>query len=200
MEVSIQPFANGNGRHGRFMADLLLKELTGKIFTGGQSSLGSGGEARTVYIKALKAADTPSFRRIVLNDDVEVREFAPVRTGCSDNGRRIFVGGHGDFVVRIPLRIVRRRSIPLAATFFQAGKAEMPHQGLLDVDRVWAAHAVLGNPGISFAARMVFTAQVLQVSGPFLQFRKEVGAGGIRRGQKAGSRKKRGDHCGGSAY
>jgi hypothetical protein len=55
--VSIQPFPNGNGRHARFMADLLLKELTGKIFTWGQNSLGSGGEARTAYLKALQAAD-----------------------------------------------------------------------------------------------------------------------------------------------
>jgi hypothetical protein len=35
----------------------LLKEVTGKIFTSGQNSLGSGGEARTAYIKALQAAD-----------------------------------------------------------------------------------------------------------------------------------------------
>jgi hypothetical protein len=39
------------------MADLLLKELTGRIFTWGQNSLGSGVEARTAYIKALQAAD-----------------------------------------------------------------------------------------------------------------------------------------------
>jgi Fic-DOC domain mobile mystery protein B len=55
--VSTHPFPNGNGRHARFMADLLLKELTGKIFTWGQNSLGSGGEARTAYLKALQAAD-----------------------------------------------------------------------------------------------------------------------------------------------
>jgi hypothetical protein len=39
------------------MADLLLKERTGKIFTWGQNSLGSSREARTAYIKALQAAD-----------------------------------------------------------------------------------------------------------------------------------------------
>jgi fido (protein-threonine AMPylation protein) len=55
--VSTHPFPNGNGRHARFMADLLLKELTGKIFTWGQNSLDSGWKARTAYIKALQAAD-----------------------------------------------------------------------------------------------------------------------------------------------
>jgi Fic-DOC domain mobile mystery protein B len=64
--VSIHPFANGNGRHARFMADLLLKDLTGKIFTWGQSSLGSGGEARTAYIKALKAADGGDYDPLLL--------------------------------------------------------------------------------------------------------------------------------------
>ena len=64
--VSIQPFANGNGRHARFMADLLLKELTGKVFTWGQRSLGSGGEARTAYIKALKAADGGDYDPLLL--------------------------------------------------------------------------------------------------------------------------------------
>ena len=64
--VSIHPFANGNGRHARFMADLLLKELTGKIFTWGQHSLGSGGEARTAYIKALKAADGGDYDPLLL--------------------------------------------------------------------------------------------------------------------------------------
>ena len=64
--VSIHPFANGNGRHARFMSDLLLKELAGKIFTWGQSSLGSGGEARTAYIKALKAADGGDYDPLLL--------------------------------------------------------------------------------------------------------------------------------------
>jgi fido (protein-threonine AMPylation protein) len=64
--VSIHPFPNGNGRHARFMADLLLKELTGKIFTWGQNSLGSGGEARTAYIKGLQAADGGDYDPLLL--------------------------------------------------------------------------------------------------------------------------------------
>ena len=52
--VSIQPFPNGNGRHARFMADLLLKELTGKIFTWGQNSLGSGGRRARPTLRRCK--------------------------------------------------------------------------------------------------------------------------------------------------
>lgn len=55
--VSIHLFPNGNGRHARFMADLLLKELTGEVFRWGQGTLGSAGEVRTAYIQALQAAD-----------------------------------------------------------------------------------------------------------------------------------------------
>ena len=64
--VSIHPFPNGNGRHARFMADLLLKQLTGKTFTWGQSVLGSSGEARTAYIKALQAADGGDHKPLLL--------------------------------------------------------------------------------------------------------------------------------------
>jgi Fic-DOC domain mobile mystery protein B len=55
--ASIHPFPNGNGRHARFMADLLLKDLTGKVFTWGQDTVGGAGIARTAYIEALRAAD-----------------------------------------------------------------------------------------------------------------------------------------------
>lgn len=56
--VYIHPFANGNGRHSRLMADLILEKLFGaKPFSWGKSTLTKQGEARTAYIKALKAAD-----------------------------------------------------------------------------------------------------------------------------------------------
>ena len=64
--VSIHPFPNGNGRHARFMADLLLKELTGKIFTWGQTSLTGAGEARKAYITALQAADRSDYEPLLL--------------------------------------------------------------------------------------------------------------------------------------
>lgn len=55
--VFIHPFPNGNGRHARLMAELLIEELGGERFTWGRASLGDGSEVRGRYIAALKAAD-----------------------------------------------------------------------------------------------------------------------------------------------
>ena len=53
----IHPFPNGNGRHARLMADLLIEKLGGQRFSWGGGSLADVGELRTRYIAALKAAD-----------------------------------------------------------------------------------------------------------------------------------------------
>ncbi len=55
--AAIHPFANGNGRHARLMADLLVERLNGKAFTWGGGSLSDAGELRARYIAALRAAD-----------------------------------------------------------------------------------------------------------------------------------------------
>jgi Fic-DOC domain mobile mystery protein B len=55
--VSIHPFPNGNGRHSRLAADLLLVVLGSKRFTWGRVSLVNAGETRRTYIEALRAAD-----------------------------------------------------------------------------------------------------------------------------------------------
>jgi Fic-DOC domain mobile mystery protein B len=55
--VQIHPFANGNGRHSRLMADLLAMQLGGARFSWGSESLGDAGTVRTRYIQALKAGD-----------------------------------------------------------------------------------------------------------------------------------------------
>ena len=56
--VSIQPFANGNGRHARLMADLLLVHILGRPrFTWGSENLVQAGDCRQRYITALQAAD-----------------------------------------------------------------------------------------------------------------------------------------------
>jgi Fic-DOC domain mobile mystery protein B len=53
----IHPFPNGNGRHARLIADILLIKLGGSPFTWGSANLLKEGEARTKYLKAIKAAD-----------------------------------------------------------------------------------------------------------------------------------------------
>ena len=55
--VSIHAFANGNGRHARLMADLLIEQLGGEPFSWGGGRLTDEGELRRLYIAALKAAD-----------------------------------------------------------------------------------------------------------------------------------------------
>jgi len=55
--VRIHPFPNGNGRHARLMADLLVIQLGGQRFSWGRESLREHGAARARYIEALHAAD-----------------------------------------------------------------------------------------------------------------------------------------------
>lgn len=55
--VSIHPFPNGNGRHARLMADVLISRQSGPVFTWGRGSLQRPGEIRAAYIRALQAAD-----------------------------------------------------------------------------------------------------------------------------------------------
>jgi Fic-DOC domain mobile mystery protein B len=55
--VKIHPFPNGNGRHSRLMADLLVMRLGGERFSWGSASLQAAGDVRACYIAALKAAD-----------------------------------------------------------------------------------------------------------------------------------------------
>jgi Fic-DOC domain mobile mystery protein B len=60
--VFIHPFANGNGRHSRLMADLVLVyELNSPRFTWGSCSITNTGKCRANYIKALKAADNRDY-------------------------------------------------------------------------------------------------------------------------------------------
>jgi len=55
--VQIHPFPNGNGRHARLMADLLVMRLEGTRFSWGSASLHTAGDVRQRYITALQAAD-----------------------------------------------------------------------------------------------------------------------------------------------
>ena len=56
--VAIHPFPNGNGRHARTMADLLIQKLGQPQFSWGNKSLTEATEMRARYIEALRAADS----------------------------------------------------------------------------------------------------------------------------------------------
>jgi Fic-DOC domain mobile mystery protein B len=67
--VSIHCFPNGNGRHSRLLADLLISKLFGREpFSWGASNLSPATETRKKYLAALKAADA--------NDISYLMEFA----------------------------------------------------------------------------------------------------------------------------
>ena len=55
--VWIHPFANGNGRHARLAADLLVARLGQPAFTWGGASLVAAGDVRQAYLAALRSAD-----------------------------------------------------------------------------------------------------------------------------------------------
>jgi Fic-DOC domain mobile mystery protein B len=60
--VYIHPFANGNGRHARLMADLILEKIfKAPPFTWGGAALIKPGKSRIAYLKALKAADNHDY-------------------------------------------------------------------------------------------------------------------------------------------
>lgn len=61
--VWIHPFANGNGRHARLLADVIVVKSGRERFTWGLRDLKEMGPARTEYIRCLKAADAN-------NDDI----------------------------------------------------------------------------------------------------------------------------------
>jgi Fic-DOC domain mobile mystery protein B len=55
--VSIHPFANGNGRHARLLADVLVRRLGRPVFTWGRAELIKTVDFRSIYIESLRAAD-----------------------------------------------------------------------------------------------------------------------------------------------
>ncbi len=55
--VSIHPFQNGNGRHARMAADLLIVQLGGRRFSWGRANLVEAAKTRSDYVRALQAAD-----------------------------------------------------------------------------------------------------------------------------------------------
>ncbi len=59
--VYIHPYPNGNGRHARLAADLLLRTLGQPRFTWGSQNLTDPGQTRTLYIETLRAADNHDY-------------------------------------------------------------------------------------------------------------------------------------------
>lgn len=63
--VEIHPFPNGNGRHARLIADLLIQRLGGQPFSWGSGSLKTVGELRKRYVEALRMADNHDIQPLI---------------------------------------------------------------------------------------------------------------------------------------
>jgi Fic-DOC domain mobile mystery protein B len=64
--VSIHCFPNGNGRHSRLMADLIMEKIYGEpILTWGRSNLVKSSDKRKAYIKAIKMADNHDLQPLI---------------------------------------------------------------------------------------------------------------------------------------
>lgn len=64
--VSIHCFPNGNGRHSRLMADIIIEKIFMQpVFTWGAASYTSEIEMRIAYLQALKAADNGDYSLLV---------------------------------------------------------------------------------------------------------------------------------------
>jgi Fic-DOC domain mobile mystery protein B len=64
--VSIHPFVNGNGRHSRMMANLLLVDQDTPRFSWGATDLQHVGNARQRYLSALRRADAGDFAPLLV--------------------------------------------------------------------------------------------------------------------------------------
>jgi len=64
--VSIHCFANGNGRHSRLMADIIISHIFGKpVFSWSNQNLVKKGDARANYLSALHAADSGNLNPLI---------------------------------------------------------------------------------------------------------------------------------------
>jgi Fic-DOC domain mobile mystery protein B len=64
--VAIHPFSNGNGRHSRLIADILVSHGFGRLpFSWGSINLTAQGAARSAYLKALREADENEYQSLI---------------------------------------------------------------------------------------------------------------------------------------
>jgi Fic-DOC domain mobile mystery protein B len=64
--VSIHCFPNGNGRHSRMMADIIMESIFGEeIFSWHQSNMVKANETRKKYISSLKEADNGNYNNLI---------------------------------------------------------------------------------------------------------------------------------------
>ena len=64
--VKIHLFPNGNGRHSRLVADIMISKIFNKpVFTWGHSDLSKGNRIRKEYLEAIYMADKDNYKPLV---------------------------------------------------------------------------------------------------------------------------------------
>lgn len=64
--VSIHCFPNGNGRHSRLMADVIIEKIYNKpVFSWGAADLSVHNDVRTTYLRSVKLADQGSIESLI---------------------------------------------------------------------------------------------------------------------------------------
>jgi Fic-DOC domain mobile mystery protein B len=64
--VGIHCFANGNGRHSRLIADILVEKVLGHpVFSWGSQNLVQAGTIRDIYLSALREADKGNYKLLI---------------------------------------------------------------------------------------------------------------------------------------
>jgi len=64
--VAIHCFPNGNGRHSRLMADIIIEKIFGRdVFSWGNKNLIKEGEERAAYLRAIREADRDNYSLLI---------------------------------------------------------------------------------------------------------------------------------------
>jgi Fic-DOC domain mobile mystery protein B len=64
--VKIHSFPNGNGRHSRLFGDIIVNHVFGhNVFSWGGENLETKGEARVLYLQALREADKNNYTKLI---------------------------------------------------------------------------------------------------------------------------------------
>lgn len=64
--VKIHLFPNGNGRHSRLIADIMISKIFDEpVFTWGRSDLSKNNQIRKVYLDAIQKADNGDYKSII---------------------------------------------------------------------------------------------------------------------------------------
>lgn len=65
--VSIHCFSNGNGRHSRLIADVIIDKVYNQpVFSWGAKNLVKQSDTRTSYLKSVKEADKNNYKPLLL--------------------------------------------------------------------------------------------------------------------------------------